>query len=370
VERHALGDPPLDAHPGVRLGAARAPLLQDRSPAVGGQRHVLARAERREPVRRPRRCGRFGGVRRLPRPAAADDGHAAQPGTDRQAKRRVRQFGGLRGTLDRGELVAGIGIERLVPLLPHIADVGEGDRLRRRDDDAVVIGALGGAAAGAFLDAVADDRLYALWHLITFRGLRRGEACGLRWADTDLDRGVISIQAQLVQIGWTVRESTPKSEASDAKVALDATTVAVLKSWRKAQVAERLAWGEAWTDTGRVFTREDGKLLHPSFVTVRFQRLAFDAGLPPIREHDLRHGAASLARKGGVDMKGIQAMLRHSSQAITADTYTSIFDEESREVAEAVASVVPRKVAVREASETDVPRSFPAGNPMGLRSIT
>ena len=105
-------------------------------------------------------------------------------------------------------------------------------------------------------------------------------------------------------------------------------------------------------------------------MTVRFQRLAFDAGLPPIREHDLRHGAASLARKGGVDMKGIQAMLRHSSQAITADTYTSIFDEESRESAEAVASVVPRKVVVGEASETDVPRSFPASNPMGLRSIT
>jgi Phage integrase family len=212
---------------------------------------------------------------------------------------------------------------------------------------------------GAFLDAVADDRLYALWHLITFRCLRRGEACGLRWADTDLDRGVISIQAQLVQIGWTVRESTPKSEASDAKVALDATTVAVLKSWRKAQVAERLAWGEAWTDSARVFTREDGRPPHPSFVTVRFQRLAFDAGLPPIREHDLRHGAASLARKGGVDMKGIQAMLRHSSQAITADTYTSTFDEESRKAAEAVASAVPRKVAVGEASETDVPWLVP-----------
>ena len=54
---------------------------------------------------------------------------------------------------------------------------------------------------GALLDAVAGDRFYALWHLITFRGLRGGEACGLRWADTDLDRGVMSIQAHLVQIG-------------------------------------------------------------------------------------------------------------------------------------------------------------------------
>lgn len=31
---------------------------------------------------------------------------------------------------------------------------------------------------GAFLDFVETDRLYAMWHLIAFRGLRRGEACG------------------------------------------------------------------------------------------------------------------------------------------------------------------------------------------------
>ena len=41
----------------------------------------------------------------------------------------------------------------------------------------------------AFLDHVADDPLYALWWLIALRGLRRGEAAGLRWHDIDLDRG-------------------------------------------------------------------------------------------------------------------------------------------------------------------------------------
>ncbi|HEU4424218.1 MAG TPA: hypothetical protein VFR67_16940 [Pilimelia sp.] len=32
----------------------------------------------------------------------------------------------------------------------------------------------------AFLTAVVADRLFALWWLIGLRGLRRGEACGLR----------------------------------------------------------------------------------------------------------------------------------------------------------------------------------------------
>lgn len=34
---------------------------------------------------------------------------------------------------------------------------------------------------GAFLDAAAGDRLYALYHLVAYRGLRRGEAAGLAW---------------------------------------------------------------------------------------------------------------------------------------------------------------------------------------------
>jgi len=44
-----------------------------------------------------------------------------------------------------------------------------------------------------FLDAVVDDRLLALWWLIALRGLRRGEAAGLRWCDLDLDRRRVSI---------------------------------------------------------------------------------------------------------------------------------------------------------------------------------
>jgi len=40
---------------------------------------------------------------------------------------------------------------------------------------------------------VAEDRLYGMWWLIALRGLRRGEAAGLRWIDVDLDEHVIMI---------------------------------------------------------------------------------------------------------------------------------------------------------------------------------
>jgi integrase len=219
------------------------------------------------------------------------------------------------------------------------------------------------AQTGAFLDAIAGHRLYPLFHLIAFRGLRRGEACGLRWADTDLDAGEVTILTQLVQNGWDVEEDSPKTDSSDAAVALDRATVTVLRTWWRAQLAERLAWGEGWVNTGRVFTREDGTDLHPAQATVAFERAAFEAGLPPLRLHDLRHSAASLAFAAGADIKAVQAMLRHSSVAITADTYTSVLPEVAADYAEKMAAIVPRRAVAAAGPGT-------AGLPSGSQSRT
>jgi site-specific recombinase XerD len=60
-------------------------------------------------------------------------------------------------------------------------------------------------------------------------------------------------------------------------------------------------------------------------------------------------GAATLALAAGADLKVVQAMLRHSSITITADTYTTVLPEVSRRAAEvarhaaeAAVGMVPR----------------------------
>ncbi len=92
-----------------------------------------------------------------------------------------------------------------------------------------------------------------------------------------------------------------------------------------------------------MFTREDGTELHPELASRTFDRLVRDADLPPLRLHDLRHGAATLALAAGVDLKVVSSMLRHSSITITADTYISVLPETARAAAEAAAAVVPRR---------------------------
>ena len=55
------------------------------------------------------------------------------------------------------------------------------------------------AQTARFLNAIRGPRLYAAYHLIALRGLRRGEAAGLRWCDLDLDAATATISSQLQQ---------------------------------------------------------------------------------------------------------------------------------------------------------------------------
>lgn len=218
------------------------------------------------------------------------------------------------------------------------------------------------AQLGTFLDAATDDRQYAMFHLIAHRGLRRGEACGLRWVDVDLDAGQLTVAKQLVVLGWTPTEDDPKSDAGGRTIALDAGTVAALRAHRRRQLEDRMAWGSAWVDSGRVFVQENGAELHPAKVTDRFHEITEAAELPPIRLHDLRHGAASLMLAAGVDMKIVSETLGHSSLGITADTYTSVYPQVAAAAAEAAAALVPR---ARSGTDDDTisTHSLPAESP-------
>ncbi len=205
---------------------------------------------------------------------------------------------------------------------------------------------------GAFLDFVAQDRLYAMWHLIAFRGLRRGEACGQPWSETNLDTHSLTVSSQLVQDGWEIEASDPKTDSGYRVVSLDDDTVEVLKQHRERQDADHKEWGSAWVETGHVFTQEDGTWLHPGKVTDLFERLIATSGLPPIRLHDLRHGAATLMLAADIDIKIVSDTLGHSDTRITRDIYQSVLPQVGRSAAEATAKLVPlqRKAEAEKAA--------------------
>ncbi|MER5714904.1 tyrosine-type recombinase/integrase [Streptomyces sp. NPDC002132] len=198
---------------------------------------------------------------------------------------------------------------------------------------------------GAFLDFVGDDWLYDLWHSFIFLGPRRGEMCALPVHEVNLADLWLRISAQIVEVAYRLYGEAPKAD-SVRTLNLSEESAEVLGQGRARREKAREEWSaaEAWVESDRFFTHENGEPLHPDWVSRRFKRLVELSGLPPVRLHDLRHISASLSLLQGNDIKVVQERLGHSSRQITSDTYTSVLPELARREAESMTSVIPRSV--------------------------
>lgn len=201
-----------------------------------------------------------------------------------------------------------------------------------------------------------NDRLAALWWLIALRGLRRDEAAALDRDDLDSDACELTISRQLVALPGELYCGPPKSRASIRTIALDEAGTRRLADHAVRQTVEllrhqftdqrrsdsRVRTGPGWRRGRAMFTYADGRPIRPEYLTHRFHVLVRQLDLPPIRLHDLRHGAATLALASHTDLKVIQQMLGHSSIITTADTYTSVAIELGLAVAAATARLILR----------------------------
>ena len=193
--------------------------------------------------------------------------------------------------------------------------------------------------AKRFLDALADDRLVALWTLALHTGLRRGELAGLRWSDVDLDEGTLTVAQQRTSANYVTVVTAPKAK-SHRQLLLAPATVAALKAHLSRQRQERLALGPDWTDSGYVFVDELGVEYHPQRFTKMFDDAIRSVGVvPKIRLHDTRHTMATLALEAGVHPKVVQEQLGHSSIAVTMDTYSHVPQAVKRDSADKIAGL-------------------------------
>jgi integrase len=191
-----------------------------------------------------------------------------------------------------------------------------------------------------FLAHSQGHRLGAAFRLAAFTGLRRGELCGLRWCDLDLDAKTGTICQQLVESGGVLIFGKPKTKRGARVISLDADTITSLRSHKAAQAVERLAWGPAYNSLDLVFCREDGSPVRPDQMSRLFIALSQAAGLPRIVFHGLRHTHASHAIAAGVDITVVSRRLGHSRSSFTADTYVQVLPEVEQEAADLIAKMV------------------------------
>jgi integrase len=230
---------------------------------------------------------------------------------------------------------AGIGRKRVGRAKPLLWTQPRVAQWRRDDKRPATVMVWTAAQCGQFLDSIEAERLYAAYHLACYWGLRRGELEGLDWADVDLAARSLHVRGDV------------KSEGSDRIITIDQDTADVLEAWQGQQMIERLEWDAAWQDSGRVFTREDGRPLRRGWLSEHFKSQIRKAGLPPVRFHDLRHGTATMLLAAGQPIKVISEILGHATSAFTADVYTEVAQELADAAAAAIAAFVPRKSAGR-----------------------
>lgn len=176
---------------------------------------------------------------------------------------------------------------------------------------------------------------FPLVHLMSYTGLRQGEALALKWSDIDFENKKITVNKTAARIKEKQTLQTPKTKNSKRVISIDHTTLSILKSWKKDQIKIYFKNGKHFEgDENFIFTNQRGEWVHIHNFIRYFKRFIADHKLKPITPHGLRHTHASLLFSAGVEPKNISDRLGHSTVQITLDLYTHITEEQRSDTVE------------------------------------
>ena len=230
------------------------------------------------------------------------------------------------------------------------------------------------------LDLMQSTEIYICILLGALCGLRRGEICGLRWRDIDLDARRAYIRHSLDRLPVEYAramtknsEHTPiwdcvkkeasatvlalgptKTEESENSIVLPDFVVREMRELLQEQEWHKNQMGAAYKDLDFVCAWEDGTPFDPDFVYKKFHKVLkqYNAelgkkrrkieelaamgtpsdekvpdDLPLLRIHDLRHTAATMVLQANVDIKIVSRTLRHSRSSFTRDVYQHVLED-------------------------------------------
>jgi integrase len=166
---------------------------------------------------------------------------------------------------------------------------------------------------------------------------RRGELCGLRWSDIDLELATLTIARSISDAGRIVSVKDTKTHQA-RRLALDPSTVKVLRDHRHLVEERSTGAGVPLAPHAYVWSQElDAALPYrPDRVTGAFRTLRDRLGMKNLTFHGLRHFSATTLAGQGVGIRTIAGRLGHANPGITLRTYAHFLDAADREAAAAI----------------------------------
>lgn len=188
--------------------------------------------------------------------------------------------------------------------------------------------------ARRLLKAIEGDAIEPAVYLSLYLGLRRSEVVGLRWKDIDFEKNIVRVRNTVVQCKTVSELEKTKTRASKRDLYLPNGLKLYLLAWRAKAEEYRKLFGSEYRDSGHICQWPDGTGYRPDYVTMRFQKVLVQNGLPRIRFHDLRHTAGSLLVNRGQSIKQVQEFLGHEKASTTLDIYTHLSFESKKDTAQ------------------------------------
>lgn len=149
-------------------------------------------------------------------------------------------------------------------------------------------------------------------HLIASTGIRRGEACGLKWEHVDFSTNTITIAGNLCY--------TPKKGVYYDTTKGKRRRTVIVAPESMALLAELKASSEGLSEF--VFTQDGGKLpMHPQSPTWYMKKIEKRYDIPDFHHHKLRHTFASISIEQGGKVTGVADALGHKDSSTSVRRY-------------------------------------------------
>ena len=193
---------------------------------------------------------------------------------------------------------------------------------------------------------------YTLFTILSYTGIRIGEACALKWSDISFNEQVISISKTLcsessLPIDYELFQEkrrlsyllvTPKTKKSRRVIEVSENIINILKEHKTIQSKLKMKYRDTYIDNNFIFVLDTpvnaGKPIYNTSVQRRLRRLLEIAGMPKYTIHSFRHTHTSLLAESGVNLETIMERLGHANDTITRTIYLHVTKSQKREAAE------------------------------------
>ncbi|MEG0133064.1 MAG: tyrosine-type recombinase/integrase [Clostridium sp.] len=174
-------------------------------------------------------------------------------------------------------------------------------------------------------------------------GMRGGEVTSLQWEDIDLNNKTIKVQYTLINKGKGIFElGSTKTKSSNRTIYIGDTLVAILKKHLLSQKSNKLKYGEYYSNSNFVCTKENGESVTTDSLKYLSRITNYELGIT-FNFHSLRHTHATMLLEAGANIKDIQERLGHSKLATTMDTYSHVTNKMKLNTVNILEDIITKK---------------------------